>query len=272
MSTDLVAANAAALEAIQAQQDQEFSDDDFQVPLLKVGQPLTKEVSNEQAEAGEFINTLTGEGIGTEIEFIISYYQQGRFAADRETGRGYSAFGDLIPDHWADLVGEEFVGTRFDEHPDAEETFKENVNNKVHEWGKGPLISTTHNYTGIALVPVIDDETGEETDEVEMQPVRLSLKRTDMPAVRKITQLKRMSLRNQPFWAKVFNLKTDKKTFTKGASFLVVPTLGRITTAEEREAAGELAIHVAAGRVSDNSEKSGGDAQVKPQNDGALPV
>jgi hypothetical protein len=270
MSTEL-ATTAAELEAIQQQQETEFDEGDLQVPILKVGQPLTREVQAEQAEAGEFINTLTGEGIGEEINFVISYYQKGRFAADRDSGKAYVAFGDTIPEAWADLVGEEFVDTRFDEHPDAEETYKERVNNKEIEWGKGPQISTTHNYTGLALVHAIDDE-GNETDEIEMQPVRLSLQRTNMPAVRKINSLKKMSLRNKPFWERVFVLKTEKKTFAKGTAFLVQPKLGRATNAEEREEAGQLAIAVAHGRVSDNAEKAGGEERAEPEAKGGLPI
>jgi hypothetical protein len=271
MSTEVALTGATSEEIALLQQDQdaEFDDGDLQVPILKVGQPLTKEVQAEQAEAGEFINTLTGEGIGDEIEFIISYYQRGRFGADRDSGKAFVAFGDVIPDHWEPLVGAEFVGTRFDEHPDAEETYKERVNAKQILWGKGPLISTTHNYTGLALVsPDVEDEDAE----VEMQPVRLSLQRTSMPAVRKINSLKKMSLRNKPFWERVFNLKTEKKAFAKGAAYLVVPKLGRATTAEEREEAGALALAVHAGRVSDNAEKAGVDEKVQPDAKGGLGI
>src|SRR5688572_22789673 len=89
------------LQALLDQQEAEFSSDLFQVPILKIGQPLTREVGAGEAEAGEFINTLLGEGIGTKIGFIVSYYQQGRFAADRKTNRAYVAFGTTIPEAWA---------------------------------------------------------------------------------------------------------------------------------------------------------------------------
>ena len=246
-------------------QDDEFDSDSLQTPILKIGQPLTREVQQEQAEPGEFINTLTGEGIGTEIDFVVAYYQKGRFAADRDTNKAFVAFGDTIPEAWEPLVGASYVGTRFDEHPDAEETYKARVNNKEIEWGKGPLISTTHNYTGLALVEV-DGET-------EMQPVRLSLQRTNMPAVRKINSLKRMSMRNRPFWDKVFSLSTERKTFAKGTAFLLVPKLTRDTTEEERLAAVELAQAVAAGRVTDNQAgESAADAPAEPDAKGGLGV
>jgi hypothetical protein len=125
----------AALEALRATQEEEFDSGDFAVPILKIGQPLTKEVQddNTPAEAGDFINTLTGASLGKNVEFIISYYQKGRFAVDRKTDRAYVAFGDTIPEAWADFVGESFVGTRFDEYPDAEERYKARVNNKEIE-------------------------------------------------------------------------------------------------------------------------------------------
>jgi hypothetical protein len=254
-----VATISPEAEALIAQQAGEFGDDTLQVPILKVGQALTKEVQDDTAEAGEFINTLTGEGIGNEIGFIVAYYQKGRSAADRETGRYYVAFGDTIPEAWADLVGEEFVGERFDEYPDAEEKFKERVNNKEIEWGKGPLISTTHNYTGLAVVSTLEGSD----EEFELQPVRLSLQRTQMEAVRKINSLYRMTLRGKPFWDKVFDLTTYKKSFPSGPAYIVKPSIGRDTTVEERQIASELALATAGGRV---TERGGdGDAPAKPK-------
>ncbi len=256
------------LSTLQAQQEQEYGDDLFTFPILKIGQPLTREVQSEQAEAGEFINTLTGEGIGTKIGFIVSYYQKGRFAADRDSGRAYVAFGATIPDAWGDLVGEEFVGTPFDEYPDAEEVYKERVNRKEIPWGKGPLVSTTHNFSGLALVSAVEGD-----EDPEPQPVRLSLQRTNMPAVRRILSLKKASLRNRPFWEVVFDLGTEKKQFDRGAAHLLTVKLGRQTTPEERTLAGELALAVAAGRVSDNSvQAEAGDKPVEPDTKGGLGI
>jgi hypothetical protein len=126
MSTDLVAneeqARQLALQetadALAAQQESEYDDDEvLSTPILKVGQALTKEVTEGEAEAGEFINTLTNEGLGDTVEFIPAYYNKGRFASDKKTGRSFVAFGPEIPDNWADLVGEKFVGTPFAEYP-----------------------------------------------------------------------------------------------------------------------------------------------------------
>lgn len=236
-------------------------------PLLKIGQPLTREVQNDQAEAGEFINTAIGESIGTQVEFIVAFYQQGRFASDKDTNKSYAANGtDLIPEHWEDLVGAEFVGTRFDEHPDAEEVFKARVNRKEIPWGKGPKISTTHVFTGLALVEDIESE------EIELQPVRLSLKRTDVPAVRKWMTLKASKLRNKAFWDKTFILGVEKKTYDKGMAYNLKVSVGRDTSSEEKSAAVELAQLVMSGMVVDNAAVEGGDVPVKPDDNGGLGV
>lgn len=264
-SQDVAVVDPAIAEILAAQAEQ-IDSDMLSTPLLKIGQPLTREVQEDKAEAGEFINTATGEGVGNVVEFVVAFYQKGRFAADRDTNRSYAANGtDLIPAHWADLVGEEFVGTRFDEHPDAEEQYKDRVNRKEIPWGKGPLISTTHVFTGLALVEDI------ETGEVEMQPVRLSLQRTNVPVVKKWMTLRSAKLRNRPFWDKTFKLGTQKNTFDKGMAYNLTVAVGRETTAEEREAALALAQAVMSGLVRDNAEVAV-EEQVEPDAKGGLAV
>lgn len=264
-TTDVAVKQSAEVEALIARQEEEFGADTLTVPILKIGQPLTKEVVAEQAEAGDFINTLTGESIGNKIEFIVAFYSRGRFAVDPKTKRAYVAFGDLIPEGWADYVGEEFVNTPFSEYPEAEEVFKAAVNAKEREWGKGPEVSTTHNYTGYAIASAIE---GTE-DEDEFIPVRLSLKRTDVPAAKKINTLKRISLRGKPFWDRVFEFSTEKKTFTQGYAFNLQVGLGRATTADERELAVELAQAVAGERVVTNDAEAV-DTPAKPSTKGGI--
>lgn len=253
-SKEVATTGAAALgiseedyEALLKGQDEEFDSDSVQTPILKICQPLTKQVVAEEAEPGQFLNTLTGETFdgAAGIDFIVAYYQKGRFYSDKKSGRGLPAFGDTIPESWGDLIGEQFVGTRFDEHPDAEETFKARVNNKEIEWGSGPAIATTHNYTGLLV-----------TDE-GLQPVRLGLMRTQMDGVRKINTLKRGLMRNQPFFNKVFHFTTEKKVFAKGPTWLLKPTLVRDTDADERLQALELATATRAGRVREAGEVDG---------------
>lgn len=255
------------LQALIDQQDSEFDDSLIQTPILKIGQGQSREVVDEQAEPGEFIDTLTGEGIGNAIGFIVSYYQRGRFAAD-DDGRAYTAFGDTIPPHWEDLVGPNYVGTPFDEYPDAEEKFKAAVNAKEREWGSGPVVSTTHNFTGYAVIPAL-----EEDEEDELRPVRLSLKRTDVPAARKWLTIKRSTLRGVPFWDKVFDLTTEKNKYSKGAAFNLVVKVGRDTTPAERQLGVELAQAVAAGRAVDNQAgDSAKDKAAEPDAQGGLGV
>lgn len=259
--TELSTREEAERQLIEAQnQEFEASNVSFRAPLLKVGQPLTAQVKAGDAAAGEFVDTSQDVGIGTEVEFIIAYYNVGRFASDRKTNRGYSTTSAIIPDSWAPLLGEQFVGTPFAEHPDAEERYKERVNNKEIEWGHGPLISTTHNYTGLVLV---DDQ---------YQAARLSLKRTDMPAVRKIAQARGSFLRNKPLYNVVWNLSTYEKSFSSGSSWLINPKPGRQTTAEERELAFKLAVDAHAGNVSTNEDAADAAPAPVPTPASALPV
>jgi hypothetical protein len=173
------------------------------------------------------------------------------------------AFGNEIPPHWADLVGEEFVGTQFSEHPDAEEQYKARVNRKEIPWGKGPLISTTHNFTGYALVEGDDGE-------VEPQPVRLSLQRTNVPRVKKWMTLRNSKLRNKPFWGKTFILETDRQQFDRGSAYLLKVGVGRDTTAEEASAAQALAVMVMQNRVQDNSTEAVEDRPAAPAATGGI--
>lgn len=265
--TALEVASPQEIQELQARQEAEFDSDLFSTPILKIGQALTKEVAEGNAEKGEFINTLTGEGLGDKLEFIVSYYQKGRFAVDRKTNRAFVAFGGLIPQAWEDLVGAEFVDTPFSEYPDAEETYKQRVNNKEIEWGKGPLVSTTHNFTGLIVVEPLAGSD----DEAELQPVRLSLQRTNVPAAKKWATLLK-SLRNKSFWDRAFDLGTYNKEFATGSAYLLNVRLGRETNADEKAQAVELAQAVAAGRVEDNSAEAAIDAPTAPKAEGALDV
>lgn len=254
------------IDALLAQQESEFTDDTLQVPLYKIGQGLTREVQDGNAEAGEFIDTLTGEGVGTKLEFIVSYYQKGRFAANRDTGKAYTAWTDVIPDHWGEFLGEEWVGTSFTEHPDAEEAFKKAVNEKTREWKSGPPIQTTHNFTGLVIVPGVEGEAD------EVSPARFSLKSTDTQAAIKWLRLRTAKLRRRPFWDIVFELSTKKNDYKKGSAFNMLVSTGRDTTPAERQEAAELARMVSLGRVLDNSSDAADDAAPAPENNGGLAV
>lgn len=260
----LVAANEVAAQVAAAQQ-QEYDDEPLQTPILKIGQGLTREVSEGDAEVGEFINTLTGDSLGTAVEFIIGFYQKGRFASTKE-GRAFTSFEDTIPASWEPLVGPDYVGTPFAEYPEAEEKFKEAVNAGDREWGNGPQVSTTWNYTGLVLVP---DEEDQET--VDYQPARLSLKRIDKPAHRKLQTLLRAVLRNKASWDGVIRLETHGRDFGRNTAYTIDPTKVRIsrkTDATEKLLASEVAQAVLQGRThSADAEAALADKPVAPKDD-----
>lgn len=269
--TDLAVPADVAAE-IAASQAQEFGDDDLlSTPILKVGQALTREVTEGDAASGEFINTLTGEGLGNTVEFIPSYYNKGRFASPKDQDRAYVAFSADIPDNWADYVGEGYVGKPFAEHPESEEAFKAAVNKKERDWGSGPGISTTHNFTGYVLAEVLGED-GQPT--TEAQPVRLSLKRTDVPAAKKILTLQRLALNGKNPWDVVLRLSTKSKDFGKNSAYVINPAdlkIVRKTTAEEKELGAQLAQAVIQGRTNTTGVEEA-EPRVEPSANGGLAV
>lgn len=257
-------ASEEAAKLVYAAQQEEFDDSLMQTPILKVGQALTREVTEGEAAAGEFINTLTNEGIGDTVEFILSFFNKGRFASDKKTKRAFVASTSEIPDAWEPLVGAQYIGTPFTEYPEAEEQFKAAVNAKEREWESGPLVSTTYNFTGYVVV----DNDGE----TDYQPVRLSLKRTDVPAARKISTLYKTKLRKAA-WDGVFRLKTAKKEWDQGTSYVIDPLsikLVRETTPEEKQLGSELAIAVMGGRTQAVGDEN--DAPAEPKDTGGISV
>jgi hypothetical protein len=219
---------------------------------------LTAEVKRGDAEVGHYINSMSGESYGAEIGFIPAYFQYGRFAALKD-GRAFVAFGKdpVIPEAWEPVVGTEWIGQPFSEHPEAEEKFKAAVDAKDREWGTGPQISTTWNFTGYVIVPSVDPE-----DEPRLEAGRLSLKRTDVPAAKKLWSLKNM-MRLKAFWDYTFDLSTKVKTSGRHESYIVQVKAGRPTTDEERLIAVQLAQDVASQRVQEAGQESEAKAPVE---------
>lgn len=268
MSTDLVTQQSADIEALIAQQEDDLGDVNVQVPILKLAQALTKEVKEGDAEPGDFVNTLTGESYGPNVEFVVAYFQRGR-AASAENGRYFvSIASDVIPESWAELVGEDYVGTRFDEYPDAEEQYKKRVNAKEIEWGKGPQISTTYNYTGLVIPPALEGD-----EDVEPMPVRISFQRSTKPAHDKLMTLKKATLRNKAFWDVAFDFTSATKSFGRNDSFVINVKKSRDTTDQEKLLAVEVAQAVVGGRIQDNAEAAeAGSKPVEPDSAGGLAV
>lgn len=274
--TDVAESDKQALELaeqrareIAGAQADEYGSEPLQTALLKIGQGLTREVQDGNASAGEFVNSLTNEGIGTTIDFIIASYHHGRFAAD-DDGNGYVSFDTVIPEAWEPLVGAEYVGTPFAEHPEAEETYRERVRAKEIDWGSGPTISTTHNYTGLVVQEPADSD--DEADR-EYLPSRLSLMRIQRPAHTKLQTLLRAVLRNKAPWDAVVQLSTSVKTFGRNDAYVIKPTDVRIvrqTTPQEKLAASEVGQKAFEGLIQVEGEAAGiADAPAEPDsNDG----
>jgi hypothetical protein len=190
--------------------------EDLVLPVLQVTQALSKAVQRGDAEQGHFLNSLTGEDYGSETELVVVAYFLGRFYNDKETGRTYVAAGDTAPSTWP----EKYAGLKFTDIPDAEESYKVWANQPGNEWGRGPAISTTHNFVGFR------------PDEPEV-PLRLSLMRTSAPAGRKLLTL--LQFAPTP-WAVTYELSLSQQTDKQQRPFYVVNVArGRQTTAEERQ-------------------------------------
>ena len=194
------------------------------LPLLSVTQSLSKAVTQRGVPVGHFVNTLTDHDYGDAVELVVVYAGKGRFLAPKDSpdGKTHVAFGDTAPDNWP----EKYAGRRFDELPDAEETFREAANAEGGSWGSGPPINTTKNFIGFLVEdPAI--------------PVRLSLMRTSIPAANKIEALIKWSFKAP--WHNVIALSTRKTENSQGQPYHVVEaTQGRETTDEERGAAVNL--------------------------------
>lgn len=220
-STEVEALSPEEQALIDANQS-EVNSEDFVVPLLKVAQPLTNEVSDGLASPGDFVLSLTGESFGPTVEFIVAGKGKGRFKPGRDGERSKVAYDtSIVP--WQD---DPHFGEPFADHPDAEEKYRERVNDGDIEWGSGPPIQTTFNYTGYVVGSDV--------------PVRLSLRRTSAPEARKWNTILDAVLRGK-FWDKVFEIETAQNKGGKGTYYTVKVKQGRATTADERQAAVQLA-------------------------------
>lgn len=241
---------------------------DVQIPLLKIGQALTKEVQDGEASAGEFINSLTGESLGTEVEMVIAGYQKGRFDhGDRQKGiRARKAYGArTVP--WTD---DPFYGQPFTEHPDAEEQYSKRVNDGEIEWGKGPRISTTYDFTGFVTVPA-DVEADDVEAPEEPMPVCLSLKRTDKAQAKKLVTLLDAVLRGR-YWDAVFVLTTTRSQKDGASYYNVNIRKSRKTTPDEKQRAIQLALALRDQNVEVVGDEDGAAPVAQPQSTGGIEV
>jgi hypothetical protein len=232
----------------------ELEQEELVLPMVQLTQQLSGAVTDGEVDSGHYYNALTGEDYGDAIALVVVHYYKGRFL--EQDGKTFVAHGPTAPSNWP----EEYAGQEFTSIPDAEETFREDANNNVREWGSGPPIRTTYNYVGFRP---------EEPD----VPIRLSLMRTSAPAAKKINTLLRFEAQN---WDRVIDLKAEERSDKRGRQFFVhTIKRGRPTQSEERQKAIDfaLAIQRAGGGtpVGDEAEAT----QTKPapaQAEGSLDV
>lgn len=233
----------------------EVDESEFTIPILKLAQPLTDEVSSGIARPGDFVLGLTGKAFEPPIDFVVASKGKGRFRPGAKGVRTLVAYDTpIVPDTWTD---DPFVGQPFSEHPDAEEQYKAAVDRKDHAWGSGPKIQTTFNYVGFIV--------GSEV------PVRLSLRRTSSPTARKWNTLLDAVLRGR-FWDKTFSVGSELQKNAEGQPYYVATvTLGRPTSKEEKQAAISLATILRTRQVRTVGEEGDGPL-VEPDSKGGLEV
>lgn len=236
---------ASLIEANQAEVDAS----EFVIPILKLGQPLTDEVTQGNASAGDFILGLTGQAFTPPVEFVVAGKGRGRFKPGRKGERTLVAY-DTPNVPWRD---DPFYGKPFAEHPDAEEQFKARVDAGQIEWGSGPPIQTTFNYTGFII--------GEDV------PVRLSLRRTSAPAARKWNTLLDAVLRGR-YWDQVFTVGSEQQRNDNGTYYIVTVTPSRKTTVEEKKAAIALAQALRDNKVTTVGDEDDGPTKPVDSNGG----
>lgn len=254
-NTDLVEISAEEQALIAANQA-EVDASEFVIPILKLAQPLTDEVSAGKARPGEYVLPLTGQSFEGPVEVVISGKGKGRFKPGGKGQRTLVAYDTAtVPETWGD---DPFVGQPFAEHPDAEEQYKAAVDRKERQWESGPPIQTTFNYTGYIV--------GEDV------PIRLSLRRTSAPTARKWNTLLDAVL-NGRFWDKVFVLDSEQQKNDQGAFYVATVELGRAATAEEKQKAIKLAVALRNQQVRTVGEEASDDAPtVEPDAAGGLDV
>lgn len=215
------------------------------LPALKLTQSLTAEVQNGDVQQGHFINSLTGEDYGDEVQIVVSSLFTGRFYSD-DDGNSYVATGAVAPDNWP----EEYAGQAFEDIPDAEEQWKIDTNEGKHEWGKGAPISTTTNFVGYVVT-----EEG-----LSDLPVRLSLMRSGNNAAKK---LKTLLYALRAPWDKTFVLRAKKAMSNDRAYYVPDVATGSRSTDEIRQAAVALAQDYANAAQQGNVELAGDEDEPK---------
>lgn len=230
MTTDLTTTpDAAELE----KQDQALAEkalanidkSDLSLPMVVLAQQQTVEVTDGTIESGKWLNKVTGEDLGDEIDFVVGYYYKGRFYSPDDEDRTYNAQGPVAPANWPD----QFAGKNFADIPEAEEQHKRRANDPEDDFqfGGGPEIETTHNFIGFLT-------------EYPGVAVRISLKSTSTPAAEKVNNIATFA---GSYWANAFTLGIAKRTNKRDQPFFVATVKkGEQTTDDQRAYAREISF------------------------------
>lgn len=250
--TDEGALTPAQIEELEAQaagqKRDQLRDERVGVPILSVVQGTSKNPP-EGAKNGDFYNALTGDVFGADIDLLVVTYHRGRFFVEKDangkrTGRTFAAGTDpVVPQFWPD----QFKGRVFAELPEAEERYAEMANDGQIEWGSGPPIQTTYNFTGFVVRPELED--------AEPFPVRLPVKSTSAKAGKAIIRAL-APLRN--YWQRSVRLTTDRKTNAAGEPFYAVEFEGFADAPSDYYRAAALELYAVANQV--GIREVGGDA------------
>lgn len=198
---------------------------DLSLPMVVLTQQLTVEVTDGEIESGRWLNKVTGEDLGDEIQFVVGYYYKGRFYSPDDEDRSYNASGPVAPDNWPS----EFAGKNFADIPQAEEQHKARANDPEDDfkWGHGPEIETTHNFIGFLV-------------EYPGVAVRISLKSTSSAAAEKINNIATFA---GSYWLNAFKFGAAKRENAKGQPYFVATVAkGEQTTPEQRADAREISF------------------------------
>lgn len=230
-----------------------LSDAPLVVPRLKLAQSLTTEVKAKDADEGDLLNSLTGEVYGRELDVIVLSEEEGRFFRDHETRQAYSVIGEpVVPATWP----HQCANLPFIDCPDAEEEFRAAVKANEKDWGKGPGIATTYNFTLLVRDPEAPEGAG--ADQWQTLPVRLSLQRATAKEARNWITLLRLSRAN---WDQVYHLTTVDARSKKGDQFVGLKVKpGRKTTDAERELAYRMVVMIQGAAYDDDLEDEVADA------------
>jgi len=264
-SAEVVAGHSAAeLDQLAAEIKSKTKQSDIVLPLNRMVQPMSKAAEDGAAKPGDFVNSLTGENYGSEIEFIVAGHFYGVSYSNRDEDFFAAIPGDAntrIPSSWPHPD----AGKLFGESDAFEDRFKELVNSGViEEWGDGPDFSITYNFVGY--------RKGDHA-----MPERVSLMKTSSPAAKKLLSL--TGLDRFP-WGHRYKISTRKVEENGNRYWVADVVRGEATEPDDLEAIVPLAVELHRASEQDivfegdsPSESSGkGEAAPVEEADGAIEI